>query len=1001
MTAPWRPEYALERGDGLFSPRNPIVPVTLDPAAAEVTFDRSGLAFSLTGGLSAASAGELVADRLFFGGVARDTDAWVTPTAGGVEIFHQIRSAESPEQIELVFDLPAGASLRLAGGGIGDGGAEIVRDGKTLATISPPVVVDSDGERVPVTTAVRTNRLLISVAHRAGDYLYPILVDPQITEYSYWADSGTGLGQRGWNGYTPAWSKWDLSLGETWFWGPGLYIKSKPLYYAHGEYAEWYLNPHRSGIYFPRADLQTSHAPDSTCLFWGIWQNGVGYAGSSYAQRCDSYDGYWSTSCVVSSCDWNYGPEGGPAVYGVLMNQSGQRTSEAFANLRRVAVYLWDRTPPSVAGVSGFGTRPWARDDSVTISGAATDSGGIGMQKVEIRAPGTSWAGRTNNAPACNGTRFSPCSESTGASATISTTEAGLAGVEGVIPVDVTATEYIGRTATKRLGELRVDRTGPQITLSGSVLTAVQSQGRYYLTDNDQQVTITAQDRTPSGGQASGTARIEAYAGGELVFAKDCSGDCSGTMTVDALAWDLAGQFDLTIRARDVLGNESSENVPLWLEPDSADKASLSDDGSGESYQISEGSACEPDPDPGPEGQYCASDDAAIPVATAANAEPAVGVPRLLLTGPPGIAASATPSAQLGTSGSGWGLADNYYDSSADPTAQISRLYDDPRFKNHQLGVASLRRIIPWDLVTRGTADRLYGCTSPLTGGTYIVNAARDTRLLANVDAWVARAANDGYEVVLSIERSHARDAGCYLPTEREYEDAVRQILQRYPYVKLFTAWNEPNHPAQPTSRARVRSHSGLWRAGRFWRRLSALCKNLRDGGCKVAAGEFWDGDRAFRTSASAKRTVEDYRDGTGTRPSIWAWHAYFAGRRPNQPRFRNFVDATGGAASGPRIWLTEQGGEVDKARKDLPNGTPQQWEDRADDALRHILELPSSTPRITRLYVYHWQSDGVVGHHDSGLLRADDNIRQMYCTYWEKVNGASCPYSVSSAPNP
>ena len=188
-----------------------------------------------------------IRDRVFFPEVGRDTDAWVVPTVAGVEVFHQLRSAESPGEVELGFELPVGASLRKADGGF-SGAVEVVRDGKPLALVSPAFAHDAEGEPVPVEMSVRDDRLVMSVDHAGGDFLYPILVDPQVTEYSYWEDNGTGIGYRAWQAYAPEPSKWSFALSD-WFLGKGLYVGSYTGYYSHYEYGEWFAQAHRPGIH--------------------------------------------------------------------------------------------------------------------------------------------------------------------------------------------------------------------------------------------------------------------------------------------------------------------------------------------------------------------------------------------------------------------------------------------------------------------------------------------------------------------------------------------------------------------------------------------------------------------------------------------------------------------------------------------------------------------------------------------------------------------------------
>jgi hypothetical protein len=51
-------------------------------------------------------------------------------------------------------------------------------DGNLLAVATPPQAHDANGNPVPVTANVNGNTLTLHVPHTAGDWAYPIVVDP-------------------------------------------------------------------------------------------------------------------------------------------------------------------------------------------------------------------------------------------------------------------------------------------------------------------------------------------------------------------------------------------------------------------------------------------------------------------------------------------------------------------------------------------------------------------------------------------------------------------------------------------------------------------------------------------------------------------------------------------------------------------------------------------------------------------------------------------------------
>jgi RHS repeat-associated protein len=143
--------------------------------AGGVSFQSGGVGIAMEGRSVVGAA--LGSSSAFFPGVAEDVDATVTPTDSGVELFATLRSELSPEELRYRLALPSGAVLRAVGGG-----AEVLRGGDVLATIAPPTAVDAQGQNVPVTTTVEGAQLVLHVAHRAGEYAYPILVDPEINK---------------------------------------------------------------------------------------------------------------------------------------------------------------------------------------------------------------------------------------------------------------------------------------------------------------------------------------------------------------------------------------------------------------------------------------------------------------------------------------------------------------------------------------------------------------------------------------------------------------------------------------------------------------------------------------------------------------------------------------------------------------------------------------------------------------------------------------------------
>ncbi len=114
---------------------------------------------------------------VFYAGTATAADTLVKPTSSGFEEDTVLRSVDSPQQLLFRIGLPVGARLQRDGS---SGGARVSAYGQTIATVPAPSAMDAEGTPVPVTMRVSGDDLTLTVAHRSGDYRYPIVVDPSV-----------------------------------------------------------------------------------------------------------------------------------------------------------------------------------------------------------------------------------------------------------------------------------------------------------------------------------------------------------------------------------------------------------------------------------------------------------------------------------------------------------------------------------------------------------------------------------------------------------------------------------------------------------------------------------------------------------------------------------------------------------------------------------------------------------------------------------------------------
>jgi hypothetical protein len=344
--------------------------------------------------------------------------------------------------------------------------------------------------------------------------------------------------------------------------------------------------------------------------------------------------------------------------------------------------------------------------------------------------------------------------------------------------------------------------------------------------------------------------------------------------------------------------------------------------------------------------------------------------------------------------------------------------YADPHFR--ALGLGRARIVVSYDVAERGDTGFLDERSGRYTKG----GDRNQPGELENLDRWMSAARAGGYEPLVSFQFS--KSSPDHLPSLTEYRSAVRAFLDRYrpgwdaPSTgrrtgMAFTAWNEPNFPAQPT-----------WghprQAARYHRVLRALC----GGRCTVAAGDLaqipayeagplgkcgappgsrpCDGTRhpADGRRLGQREYLRAYRaELRADPPQIWAYHPYgdtnmaLGGRRGTagvRAFARDAIDAPPRRFERARIWLTEAGGilenspgsklELDDERTDLsPRGpAPVTGEEREQVAeVRHLLDrVTRADPRIERLYYYSFRVRGLpspdgcrnFSAFDSGLVR-------------------------------
>jgi hypothetical protein len=197
------------------------------------------------------------------------------------------------------------------------------------------------------------------------------------------------------------------------------------------------------------------------------------------------------------------------------------------------------------------------------------------------------------------------------------------------------------------------------------------------------------------------------------------------------------------------------------------------------------------------------------------------------------------------------------------------------------------------------------------------------------------------------------------LPTPHQFEREFVRFRARYPEVRDWLAWNEANHPQALTAK-RPR------RAAAYFDAVAGHC-----GSCRVVAADVLD-------VRAMSQWVRAFRRHARHRPRIWGLHNYHDANGLRSDGTRALLAATRG-----KIWFTETGGLVVRRefRGRIVTEVQRYSLRHAARATRHVLGLARLSPRIRRIYIYHWRAPLPVTNWDSALLDPHGRPRPAYRT--------------------
>jgi hypothetical protein len=262
-------------------------------------------------------------------------------------------------------------------------------------------------------------------------------------------------------------------------------------------------------------------------------------------------------------------------------------------------------------------------------------------------------------------------------------------------------------------------------------------------------------------------------------------------------------------------------------------------------------------------------------------------------------------------------------------------MFFDDRFA--ALGTKHVRKSVPWDVL-------------------------RHPELRLRLDIWMAGAKWRGTRPLVSFDRSPTRTS--YNPKPQEMVAAMRALRSRYgaSFLREFAAWNEPNINKRPELVAR------------WWLALERACK-----GCRVMPGELVDRKNA---PSYARRVAKAAKK----EPRLWGLHNYVDANNFRASATTAFLRQTQG-----EVWLTETGGVQSRANTSNVRFAGQ-GPDHAARATSYLFErLVGISPRIKRVYIYHWSSPPGDLTWDSGLV-GPEGERPALAVVRQAMRGAIKP---------
>jgi hypothetical protein len=223
-----------------------------------------------------------------------------------------------------------------------------------------------------------------------------------------------------------------------------------------------------------------------------------------------------------------------------------------------------------------------------------------------------------------------------------------------------------------------------------------------------------------------------------------------------------------------------------------------------------------------------------------------------------------------------------------------------------------------------------------------------DSAQTAALDQWMAAAQADGVQVLVTFDRSRRPGRKGFRPDPYSLVKQFNRLRARYPFVKEWVTWNEPNLSQTPT------------RTARQWLALKRACPS-----CTIVAADLVDRPNLGRFAKAFIKAAHQ-------QPPIWGLHNYADANQYTPRATKALLKAVKG-----KVWFTETGGVV---RRNNGSNVKYRGESltHAAKAVNYIFtKLARLSPRIQRVYLFHW--NGRNSSWDSALISPNGSERPAF----------------------